>query len=108
MVRKTKIVVSWSPSAVTDLLEIHDYLRSEYSADFAESSVVRTRAVGAGLAAHPRLWRERPDVVDQVRLAPVRRYFICYKVLSRGVEILRIIHKKRDIVGLFAAQETRL
>jgi|SRR3989344_1232732 len=108
MARKTKIVISWSPSAVNDLLEIHDYLRSEYSPDFAESSVVRIRAVGAGLAAHPRLWRERPEIVGQVRLAPVRRYFICYTVLSRGVEILRIIHNKRDIVGLFAAQENRL
>src|SRR3989344_8023658 len=99
MGRKNKYEVRWSLPAIRDLLDIRNHLLTDtHSRSLAESSVFRIHAVGERLSLHPHLWRERSEIALSLRLAPVHPYFICYRVLLDRIEIVRVVHKKRDII----------
>ena len=52
------------------------------------------------LAANPALGPARPDIAREVRLFPVRRYVILYRVLPDGIEVVRVVHGMRRLGGL--------
>ena len=49
------------------------------------------------LEAYPRLTRPRGDLGPGVRQFPVGNYLVFYRPISDGVEILRVLHGRRDI-----------
>lgn len=109
MGRKNKYEVRWSLPAIRDLLDIRNHLLADtHPFDLAGSSVFRIHAAGQKLSAHPHLWRERNEIASNLRLAPVHPYFICYRALPNRVEIVRVIHEKRDIIAMFTGIERRI
>jgi len=109
MGRKNKCEVRWSLPAIGDLLDIRNHLLADtHSRNLAESSVFRIHAAGENLSDHPHLWRERNEIASNLRLAPVHPYFICYRISPNCVEIVRVVHEKRDIIAMFAEIENRI
>lgn len=54
------------------------------------------------LADHPRIGRARDDNLGRGRRSfPVDQYVIVYRVVSRDVRILRVVHGRRDLHALF-------
>lgn len=53
------------------------------------------------LARSPELGRPRVELAPGLRSFPVAPYVIFYRITSRGIEIIRILHGSRDIVSEF-------
>jgi toxin ParE1/3/4 len=54
----------------------------------------------AFLARNPGAGRIRPDVREGYRSFPVYEYLIFYRILPPGVQIMRVIHGRRDLEQL--------
>jgi plasmid stabilization system protein ParE len=73
-------------SPATTLKRLHEYARR------FENSCRR-------LARHPYIGHERDDLMtrEDVRFWPVYSYLIIYRPSTRPLEILRVLHGKRDV-----------
>ena len=49
------------------------------------------------LAANPKLGRALPELREGMRRWPVGQYLILYREMTGGVEIVRVVHGKRDL-----------
>lgn len=99
---KIKVRVAWMPRSIEDLLEVAEYMHEQASPQAAEAILTALHATGEALADHPRLWRVRQEIrMPDIRFAPMRAYFICYRIIHFDIQIVRIIHKSRDIAALF-------
>jgi toxin ParE1/3/4 len=49
------------------------------------------------LAENPKLGRALPELREGMRRWPVGQYLILYRELSDGVEVVRVVHGKRDL-----------
>ena len=53
------------------------------------------------LAKHPLIGRTREELRPGYRGFPVGQYLILYRVLDTGVEIMHVLHGRRDLDGFF-------
>jgi toxin ParE1/3/4 len=99
-----QIAIQVSPQAKTDLLEIWAYVaeRSEnLSVATLNVKIITDKFVLFG--KFPNLGRSRAaDLSDNLRSFAVDSYVIFYRVLSRQVQILRVLHGSRDAYAIFA------
>ena len=86
-----------SSQAAQDLIDIYEYI-AQHNIDAAES--VRTEIYDAilGLAALPGKGHRREDLTSQpVLFWPVRSYQVIYRPRSQPLEIVAVLHGKRNI-----------
>lgn len=89
-------MVKWSLPAKTDLKQIHDYIAmdSRYYAKKVAQTIVEK---AEDLLSFPELGRIVPEIGDaKVREIFVYSYRLIYEITSGGIEILGVIHGKRD------------
>jgi toxin ParE1/3/4 len=53
------------------------------------------------LAANPRLGPARPGIAPDCRYFPVGRYLILYRLISDGIEVVRVVQGSRRLEDLF-------
>jgi toxin ParE1/3/4 len=53
------------------------------------------------LAKSPEIGTSRPDLMENLRSFPIKKYVIFYRPIKNGVEIVRVLHGGRDIARLF-------
>lgn len=46
---------------------------------------------GQLLAANPKLGQARPDIAEDFRYLPVGRYLMLYRVITDGIELVRVV-----------------
>jgi len=89
-------MVKWSTPAKRDLKEIYDYIARDskyYAKKVAKTIVERTEM----LKEFPEIGRVVPEIGDNnVRELFVYSYRLIYELAPAGVEVLAIIHGKRD------------
>jgi toxin ParE1/3/4 len=89
-------MVKWSLPAKTDLKQIHDYIAMDsryYAKKVAQTIVEKTE----DLTAFPEMGRIVPEIGDaRVREIFVYSYRLIYEITPGGIEILGVIHGKRD------------
>ena len=90
--------VVFAPEAARDLEDIWDYVAEE-SAHAADRLLGRIRASTVKLAKNPGLGHTREDLVENrpVHFWPVGNYLILYRSVAGGIEVVGIVHGKRDI-----------
>jgi toxin ParE1/3/4 len=88
------------PRALTDLAEIWAYI-AEDSPDRAEAFVGLLDSKFQALSRRPGLGRRRPELNSDIRSFVVGRYVVFYLPLSRGIEVVRVLHGSRDIESIF-------
>lgn len=91
-----------SRRARRDLLQIWNYIAvdSEPSADrFVDLLTQHLQLLGQ----NPYIGRRRDELRAGYRSFPVGQYLIFYRVMSPGVQIMHVMHSKRDIESLFGA-----
>ncbi len=88
-----------SPRAAEDLIELWTYIAVDDPAAADRMLDLIEEKLGM-LAANPALGPARPDIAREVRLFPVRRYVILYRVLPDGIEVVRVVHGMRRLGGL--------
>ena len=91
-----------APEASADIEEIWEYIAED---DIEAAARVRHAFLDSCrlLAQHPRLGHRREDLTTHsgVRFWPVFSYLIVYRPVPHGpLEILRVLHGKRDVKGI--------
>jgi toxin ParE1/3/4 len=88
--------------ARADLDQIWDYIHSQTSNEAVADQVIDAIAERFGLLAQwPHIGRQRSDLRRGLRSHPVGNYLIFYRIQRAGIVILRVLHSRRDIAGLF-------
>ena len=89
-------MVKWSLPAKTDLKQIHDYIAMDsryYAKKVAQTIVEKTE----DLISSPERGRIVPEIGDaRVREIFVYSYRLIYEITPGGIEVLGVIHGKRD------------
>jgi len=84
------------PQAITDLAEIWDFIADD-SEGRADTFIDLLDRKIHTLARRPNIGRAR----EELRSFPVGRYIIFYRAISKGIEIVRVLHGARDLETLF-------
>ena len=89
-------MVKWSVPARNDLKQIHDYISndSRYYARIVIQEIVTKTGT---LTDFPEIGRVVPEISDQnIRELIVYSYRLVYEISAGGIEVLAIIHGRRD------------
>ncbi len=92
-------MVIWTIPAKLDLKEIHDYIArdSKYYAQKVSQDVVDK---SEKLKYFPQIGRIVPEINDpNIRELFIYSYRLIYEVIPKGVQILALIHSKRNFTG---------
>jgi toxin ParE1/3/4 len=92
----------WAPPADQDLLDIWAYYASEASEDVADNIVEQIVAVARRVHGLPMSGRPRHDLQAGLRAVLAQPYVIFYRMTDADVEIVRVLHGRRDIAAEFA------
>jgi antitoxin ParD1/3/4/toxin ParE1/3/4 len=87
-----------SPEAAEDLVAIWQYIQQQSSVEMADrvESVIRERMVF--LARNPGAGHWRKDLTGEaVRFFPVYSYLIVYRPETKPLQIVAILHGRRDV-----------
>lgn len=94
-------MVKWTLPAKKDLRKIHDYIAEDsrfYARRVVENIVEKTE----DLDAHPEIGRVVPELNDQsIRELIVYSYRLVYSLKGEAVEILAVVHGKRDFFHVY-------
>jgi len=99
--------LTWSHAARLDVLEIYQDIALEQPAA-AERWFDRIEVKAGLLAAQPRIGMRRSDIRPAMRMLVEAPYLILYRTDPdnddgpvRAVEIIRVVHGRRDLGALF-------
>lgn len=95
----------FAPEAASDLVQIWRYIRNQSSTQMADrvESVILEKI--AFLSAHPGAGHQRKNLTElPVKFFPVYSYLIVYKPDSKPLQILSILHGRRDIEQILKAR----
>jgi toxin ParE1/3/4 len=85
-----------APQAERDLLAIADYIALN-SPRAADDLVERFRRRWRLLTTQPYSGPARPDIAPDIRHLVIGSYLTLYRVNSDHIEILRVLHGRRDL-----------
>jgi len=88
------------PLVRSDLAEIWDYIAEDNESP-ADAFVDFIDKKFQQLASHPNMGRPRDELEEGLRSFPVGRYVIFYRVMPKGIEIVRVLHGSRDLNAIF-------
>ncbi len=88
------------PLARSDLTEIWDYIADDNETQ-ADAFIDRIDQKFQTLASHPNMGRYREELAEGLRSFPIGRHVIFYRVISGGIEIVRVLHGSRDLNAIF-------
>lgn len=90
-------MVKWTDHALAQLRHIHDYIAQDsplYAKRVTEALVTKT----IGLDELPHLGCTVPELSDEtVRELSLYSYRILYEIKTTHIEVLAVIHKRRDL-----------
>jgi toxin ParE1/3/4 len=92
----------WSPASEIDLLQIWSYLEQEASENKGGEQVDQIRLASKRILEWPNSGRARDELVLGMRSIVVRPYVIFYRAAANEVQIVRVLHGRRDIETIFA------
>ena len=85
-----------SPASEQDLRDIWRHFAEIASVEVAGNLLREIARAADRIADHPLAWRERGDLVPGVRSVPIHPYSIFYRLQDDVVEIVRVLHERRD------------
>jgi toxin ParE1/3/4 len=88
------------PRAEADLVGIWNYIAQDSPAN-ADRVLDRINDTLNRLAALPFMGQARFDLAPGLRMFPVGSYLIFFRPIESGIEVIRVLHGKRNITGRF-------
>lgn len=82
--------------AAQDLREIKDYIAQDNPAA-AVNLLKKLRERFHLLLDSPGIGRNRPEIWPSMRSSGVGEYLILYRPFTGGIEVVRVVHAKRDL-----------
>jgi antitoxin ParD1/3/4/toxin ParE1/3/4 len=88
-----------TPSVEADLVAITDYYLFDRQSPYAAKTVLRElRTAFRALVKNPHLGHSRTDLTSKPYLFwPVRSYLIVYRPETKPLEVVAVLHAKRDL-----------
>lgn len=99
---KPELAIVWSPEAETDLIGIWLYGAQVHSPADADRHLRAIDAACRRLVNWPQSGRARPEIARGLRSVPVAPHVVFYRVTSSAVEIVRVLHARRDVDAIFS------
>ena len=93
-----------SPPALDDLRQIDDYIGAD-NPGAADRVLASLRAAFGMLASTPMAGRQRLDFGENLRSFPPGSYMVFDRPMHDGVEIVRVLHGRRDMERAFREVE---
>jgi toxin ParE1/3/4 len=97
--------LAWAPRADKDLLEIWSYYASEASDETADRVVGQIVTAARRVGGLPFSGRSRDDLQAGVRSVLAHPYAVFYRVAGGEVQILRVLHERRNLPAELANRE---
>jgi toxin ParE1/3/4 len=88
------------PKAEVDLLEIWDFIFEGAGMERADTFIDRILATCEQLSTFPEMGRSRDTLNPGLRSITEGSYLIFYRIVSKDVEIIRVISGARDLEAL--------
>jgi toxin ParE1/3/4 len=88
--------VTFSPKARQDLIDIGDYIARDSQAN-AQRFIARLQGRCKQISDAPFSYPNREDLAVGLRMAPLGRYVIFFRVLDDTVRIERVLHGARNL-----------
>ena len=95
-----------SARAYLDYREIWEYLADNGGEAVADGKLADFDAKLALIAELPHLGRERPELAPDLRSFPVGDYLLYYRPVAEGIELVRVLHGRRDVRQAFRTRRT--
>jgi toxin ParE1/3/4 len=94
-----------SPLVPSDLEEIAEYIAQDSPLQAARMiRLLRQRM--KEIARHPLIFRIRPELAPDARLASVGNYVILFRIRDNSVRVERVLQGGRDLLPLLEKSET--
>ena len=90
----------FAPAVRGELIDIGDAIRAD-NPSRAESFVLELEAKAHAIVRFPRVYRLRPDIAPDVRLAAHGKHVILFRIAGDEIRVLHIVHGARDLKRLF-------
>jgi toxin ParE1/3/4 len=90
--------------AHNDLMEIWRYIADQSNPDRADAFLDKVHRKLELFAAQPGTGRSRNDLREGLRSAAVSPYIAFYIVSEDGIEVVRVLHGRRDIDTAFTEE----
>lgn len=87
------------PAAKADLLDIWEYVAAD-DIEQADRLLDAIEIQCQKLSRFPRLGRARDELLPSLRSFPVGNYVVFYRPSKDGIEIIRVLHGRRDVSGV--------
>ena len=94
-----------TPTASRDIESIMDYLAEDSNLEMAEGFLQRIDAKFKLLSQFPQIGRKRDELYPGLRTISLDNYLIFYRLVPKGVEVVRVISGYRDLTDLFVDDE---
>jgi toxin ParE1/3/4 len=104
MPEKSRRIV-WTPAAKKDLRGVWRHYVRVASPEIADQMVREIAETGERLAHRALMWRTRDDVGPGLRSVLSHPYVIFYRVSDANVEVLRVLHGRRNFGAVFKRKE---
>lgn len=82
-----------------DLIDIWDHVAAD-KPDAADTVLDRIDDACLGLLEYPRLGPARDDIRPGLRYRIVGEYVVLYRITGKDIEIVRVVHGRRDLFNL--------
>lgn len=89
----------WSSAAARDVDDIWDYYAAEASEETADRVVDLIAEAGDGAALKPARGRPRDTLARGLQSVRAPPYLVFYRVAGTSVEIVRVLHERRDLLA---------
>ncbi|ACV36211.1 type II toxin-antitoxin system RelE/ParE family toxin [Accumulibacter sp.] len=94
------VAVTFSPKSRQDILDIGDYIAKDSPANarrFVGQLIEQCQRIGNA----PLAYTGREELAPGLRMAPMGRYVVFFRVLDDMVRIERVLHGARDLPAIF-------
>jgi toxin ParE1/3/4 len=92
----------WAPRAKRDLADIWRYYARVASLEIADRLVREINGTAQRLVENALRWRVRDEIRPGLRSALVHPYVIFYRVENGVVQIVRVLHGRRNFAAIFS------
>ena len=92
--------VFFTRAAREDLIAIWSHIAAD-NPDAADRVLDRLDEAAGHLARNPQMGPARDDIRPGLRYLVSGSYLLLYRITDDGIEIVRAVHGRRDLYGLF-------
>jgi toxin ParE1/3/4 len=98
---KPNLKIVWSAEAEEDLISIWRYSADEWSPAAADQQIRDIWTTCEMLLGYPQLGRPRDELLLGARSTVTDPHVVFYRVSTRGIEVLRVLHEREDVEFVF-------